>query len=410
MAVAMRVWVDDAHIDEACQTTQVFQNDTQRIQGFASGEPASSMRVNTALRQANVVAVGLVQALAKHNSVLEGYTHETDVNTMATAIGEALAQYVSSETGSSFEDLNNKVDRIDGGKLGANTNIGEDGVPVYVKNGQITTVPVVDKAANVTTNINGHAIATIFESNGITVKNATNAANVTTNINGHAIATIFESNGTTIKNATKAVQDGSGNNIVDTYATKASLSSESSAREAADTTLQQSINSEVTARENAVSALQTSLTSGGITVAKATNATHAASADSATNATNATNAANASVANALSESGKYTLLWSGSWNGGSTLSISNLSKYAAIVAAINGDGSSMTIVMLKSSMGYTGYYATAARILSVNHPLPSFDADELRSMTMVNADGSTGSTANITFTKIWGIETLRIPA
>ena len=56
-------------------------------------------------------------------------------------------------------------------------------------------------ATNVTTNINGKAISSIFESNGTTVKNATN---VTTNINGKAISSIFESNGTTVKNATNA--------------------------------------------------------------------------------------------------------------------------------------------------------------------------------------------------------------
>lgn len=94
-------------------------------------------------------------------------------------------------------------------------------------------------------------------------------------------------------NATNAVNDGDGNNIPDTYATKEALAEETSAREAADNALQQDINSEATARENADNALQqsinseaaareaadnalqTSLTSGGITVANATNATNA---------------------------------------------------------------------------------------------------------------------------------------
>lgn len=62
-------------------------------------------------------------------------------------------------------------------------------------------------ATNVTTNINGQAISSIFESNGTTVKqatNATNTTNVTTNINGQAISSIFESDGTTVKQATNA--------------------------------------------------------------------------------------------------------------------------------------------------------------------------------------------------------------
>lgn len=38
----------------------------------------------------------------------------------------------------------------------------------------------VGNAANVTTSINGHAISLIFETDGVTVKNATNATNATT--------------------------------------------------------------------------------------------------------------------------------------------------------------------------------------------------------------------------------------
>lgn len=81
--------------------------------------------------------------------------------------------------------------------------------------------------------------------------NSSNAENVTSSIGGKSINSIFEENGTTVKKATSASQDDEGNDIVDTYATKTALSSETSAREAADTALQQNINSEATARENA---------------------------------------------------------------------------------------------------------------------------------------------------------------
>jgi len=64
-------------------------------------------------------------------------------------------------------------------------------------NGNITP----QKAADVTTYINGKAISSIFESNGTTVKNATN---VTGSISGKAISSIFESDGTTVKKATTA--------------------------------------------------------------------------------------------------------------------------------------------------------------------------------------------------------------
>lgn len=71
--------------------------------------------------------------------------------------------------------------------------------------------------------------------------------------------------------ATNATNDGEGNNIPNTYATKAALAEETSAREAADETLSKGITAEATARAEEISALQTSLTSGGITVANATN-------------------------------------------------------------------------------------------------------------------------------------------
>lgn len=85
--------------------------------------------------------------------------------------------------------------------------------------------------------------------------NSSNAENVTSSIGGKPINSIFESDGTTAKKATSASQDDEGNDIVDTYATKTALSSETSAREAADTALQQSINSEATTRANADNAL-----------------------------------------------------------------------------------------------------------------------------------------------------------
>ena len=77
-------------------------------------------------------------------------------------------------------------------------------------------------ADNVTAQINGKAISSIFESNGTTAKRATHAGsadsatNVTTNINGKAITAIFESDGVTAK---KATADINGNKISTTYAT-----------------------------------------------------------------------------------------------------------------------------------------------------------------------------------------------
>lgn len=58
-------------------------------------------------------------------------------------------------------------------------------------------------ATNVTTNIGGQAINTIFEADGVTVKNATTAGSAN-NLNGKTISQIFETNSATVKNATAA--------------------------------------------------------------------------------------------------------------------------------------------------------------------------------------------------------------
>ena len=81
----------------------------------------------------------------------------------------------------------------------------------------------------------GHAETADSATNATNATNAslaTSATNVIGQIAGKNISTIFEADGTTAKeathatnadSATKATQDGSGNNIVDTYATKTEL-------------------------------------------------------------------------------------------------------------------------------------------------------------------------------------------
>lgn len=148
--------------------------------------------------------------------------------------------------------------------------------------------------------------------------------------------------------ATNATNDGTGNNIPDTYATKEALAEETSAREAADETLSSGITAEATARAQEISALQTGLTGGTITVAQAT---HAASADSATNATNA---GTASTANALSQSGCATKLWSGNWDGTTTIDVSSLSSYTQLIVLVQDSGSN----------NVAGYYICSKNLLT----------------------------------------------
>lgn len=121
----------------------------------------------------------------------------------------------------------------------------------------------VESATNVTAKINGKYINTIFEDDGITVKDSTDAENVTTKINSKLISDIFEDDGITAKNATDS--KNSTNAIkVTTYI--------------------------------ADQLLTAIFESDGVTVKKATYAT---SCDTATYATNSTNSTNATKANSI---------------------------------------------------------------------------------------------------------------
>ena len=70
----------------------------------------------------------------------------------------------------------------------------------------------VEKATNVTTNINGKAISSIFESNGTTVKEATHATSAnsaTTATTANKVANALTINGQLGSDATSVVYDGS---------------------------------------------------------------------------------------------------------------------------------------------------------------------------------------------------------
>lgn len=146
-----KVWIDSPVTGTNIQSYGTFDSDSQRSNGFVAGTSSSAIRVNTGLRQANLVVAALMDLVNDNNLSVE----------------------------SSVSDVSSSL------------------------NNYFTGLSV----NNVTTKINNKNIIDIFESNGTTVKNATNATaatNVTTNINSKAITSIFESNGTTVKKSTEA--------------------------------------------------------------------------------------------------------------------------------------------------------------------------------------------------------------
>lgn len=73
------VWVDDPQTSSSTQTSTEFANEPQRKQGFQANEVISSKKVNTAVRQANLIAVALMEALSSDNTTLDVNSSVTDV-------------------------------------------------------------------------------------------------------------------------------------------------------------------------------------------------------------------------------------------------------------------------------------------------------------------------------------------
>lgn len=105
-------WVDDSNINNT-QTYEDFENDEQRKQGFKSGTAASSIRVNTALRQANLVANAIMDVVAPNDATLNFKSKRTDV---ATKIKAGLGNFSiqnNDGTYSKFTKDENGVLKID---------------------------------------------------------------------------------------------------------------------------------------------------------------------------------------------------------------------------------------------------------------------------------------------------------
>ena len=93
MANAFRPWIDDANVTIAnVQPGATFISDSERENGFSAGNPASSIRVNTALREATLVATALVNLLGSAGDNFDAMTTLTD---MENALGAYFGQAVS---------------------------------------------------------------------------------------------------------------------------------------------------------------------------------------------------------------------------------------------------------------------------------------------------------------------------
>lgn len=64
MSTKFKVWIDNPNPGTNIQSYEDFSGDTQRETGFSVGTVASSIRVNSALRQASLVSAAMMEVFA----------------------------------------------------------------------------------------------------------------------------------------------------------------------------------------------------------------------------------------------------------------------------------------------------------------------------------------------------------
>ena len=92
MANNFKPWVDSPTVGQQVQSVSVFATDAQRVDGFKAGDPASALRVNSALRQANIVVAGLMQMCDDIKTLPDGLSLTSTVTQVKNAIKTAIDQ------------------------------------------------------------------------------------------------------------------------------------------------------------------------------------------------------------------------------------------------------------------------------------------------------------------------------
>ena len=92
MANNFKPWVDSPTAGQQVQSASVFATDAQRVDGFKAGDPASALRVNSALRQANIVVAGLMPMCDDIKTLPDGLSLMSTVTQVKNAIKAAIDQ------------------------------------------------------------------------------------------------------------------------------------------------------------------------------------------------------------------------------------------------------------------------------------------------------------------------------
>lgn len=114
MANNFKPWVDSPTAGQQVQSASVFADDTQRVNGFKAGDPASALRVNSALRQANIVVASLMQMCDDIKTLPDGLSLMSTVTQIKNAIKAAIDQLDATVLASAKSYTDTREDVIDG--------------------------------------------------------------------------------------------------------------------------------------------------------------------------------------------------------------------------------------------------------------------------------------------------------
>lgn len=114
MANNFKPWVDSPTAGQQVQSASVFADDTQRVNGFKAGDPASALRVNSALRQANIVVAGLMQMCDDIKTLPDGLSLMSTVTQIKNAIKAAIDQLDATVLASAKSYTDTREGVIDG--------------------------------------------------------------------------------------------------------------------------------------------------------------------------------------------------------------------------------------------------------------------------------------------------------
>jgi hypothetical protein len=90
MANNFKNWIDTPVAGTNVLSQANFASDTQRVNGFKAGDPASAIRVNTGLRQANLVAASLMEAIQVAGVDISSLTHLSTISDVQAKITAGL--------------------------------------------------------------------------------------------------------------------------------------------------------------------------------------------------------------------------------------------------------------------------------------------------------------------------------